>query len=56
MGPKTVAKTAHMKHANPGLAEDQEKEAINKHREGKVASCFFSVSSRHREERSSSLQ
>lgn len=29
MGPKTVAKTAHMKYANPGLAEEQEKEAIN---------------------------
>lgn len=29
MGPKTVAKTAHMKHANPGQAEEQEKAVIN---------------------------
>lgn len=29
MGPETVTEPAHMKHANPGLAEDQEKEAMN---------------------------
>lgn len=33
MGLKTVTKPAHMKHANPGLAEDQEKEVINTEKE-----------------------
>lgn len=56
MGPKTVAKPAHMKHANAGLQEVQDKEAINKHGKGKVASLSFSVSSRHGKERASKLQ
>lgn len=32
------------------------REGSNKHRKGKVASCFFSVSCRHRDKRSSNVQ
>lgn len=42
MGPKTVAKTAHMKHANPGLAEEQEKAVINIGKERQQAASFLS--------------